>query len=192
MDSTSVSLLLRLRNTQEQEAWSRFVQIYAPLVESWIRPFGLPAQDAEEMVQEVFSSLIRELPKFDYDANRSFRAWLSTVTRNAVRSYLRRRGPKMMTNAADNLDGLLSDDAYQIDAKEFREYVTQRALLVMKSDFEPATWQAFWRVVTQGESGVEVARDLGMSVNAVYVAKHRVLRRLREELEGMLEDGESF
>ena len=62
----------------------------------------------------------------------------------------------------------------------------------MKSDFEPATWQAFWRVVTQGESGVEVARDLGMSVNAVYVAKHRVLRRLREELEGMLEDGESF
>lgn len=187
MNTTSISLLLRLRNPGEQEAWFRFVQLYTPLIEGWVRPFGLSQQDAEELVQEVFGKLVRELPRFSYDRTRSFRAWLSTVTRNTVRSFVRRPRVKTMTNVQQPLDDLQSDVPCLIEAEDFRRYVAHRALVVMQTDFEQTTWQAFWRMVVQGQSGAEAAQELGISVSAAYVAKHRVLRRLQEELAGMLE-----
>ena len=188
MNTTSVSLLVRLRDANDQDAWRRFADLYAPLIQRWIRPFGLPEQDAEELAQEVFAKLVRELPKFTYDPGRSFRAWLSTVTRNIVRSFLASRGPDLLTNRDVPLESLATDDTCTIDADEFHQYVTRRALMIMQADFESSSWQAFWRMVVDGQSGSEVARQLEMSVSAVYVSKHRVMRRLRDELAGMLDD----
>mgnify|MGYP001589980010 CR=1 FL=1 len=101
MFTTSVSLLERLRQPAEQEAWTRFVQLYTPLIYGWARRVGLSPEDASDLVQDVFAALVRKLPEFVYDRTKSFRGWLRTVTLNKRRENLRRR----------NLPGIGSNEA---------------------------------------------------------------------------------
>jgi len=185
MDSTPVSLLQRLRQPEPGDAWERFVDLYGPLLLYWARRSGLSEEDAADVVQEVFTRLVRELPRFRYEPGKRFRGWLFTLTRNYIRDHLRRR---QTVPAGDAVDQLAAPDPVAAFAEEeYRQYLVRRALAVMQAEFEPATWQACWQFVVEGKSAAAVAAALGLSENAVYLAKFRVVHRLRRELEGLLE-----
>ena len=185
---TPISLLERLRRPSDADAWARFVHLYTPLLYQWARRAGLQEADAADLVKDVFTALIRELPGFRYDPDRGFHRWLRSVLLNKWRDRLRRRpvprpagdDPALVERAApDDLAGWIDDD--------FRAHLVRRALQVMQTDFQPATWKACWEVVVEGRTAADVAAELGLSVGAVYAAKFRVLGRLRQELIGLLD-----
>jgi RNA polymerase sigma-70 factor (ECF subfamily) len=186
MQTTSLSLLERLRRPSEAEAWSRFVRLYTPLLYSWAYRFGLTEADAADLVQEVLTLLVQKLPDFAYDPQQRFRGWLWTVTLNQLRAARRRKS--LPVEGAERLDDLPAEDAIaRFDDAEYARYLIGRALQLLRTDLQPQTWQAFWECTTEGRPAAEVARRLGLSVEAVYAAKSRVLRRLRQELDGLLD-----
>jgi RNA polymerase sigma-70 factor (ECF subfamily) len=185
---TPASLLLRLRQPTEQAAWARFVELYTPLLYSWSRRLGLQSQDAADLVQDVFIVLVEKLPDFRYDPQKSFRAWLRTVLLNKWRNRHRRHTAVPLDAVKDPLPDRAATDA--VDAfgeAEYRQHLVGRALHLMQSEFQPATWKACLEVVADERPAAEVAKRLGITVNAVYLARSRVLRRLREELDGLFE-----
>jgi RNA polymerase sigma-70 factor (ECF subfamily) len=185
MHTTSVSLLERLHRP-DPEAWDRFVNLYTPLLYYWARRLGLQQPDASDLVQEVFLLLVRKLPEFTYDRNKRFRSWLRTVLQNKWREQLRRRVPP--TGGHAGLSGIAGPgDTGQIDEAELQQQLLVRALQLMQAEFQASTWKACWEMVVKGRPADEVAAELGMTVNAVYLAKGRVLRRLRRELGGLLD-----
>jgi RNA polymerase sigma-70 factor (ECF subfamily) len=179
--------LQRLRTTTDAEAWRRFVDLYTPLICSWARPLGLKEQDAADLVQDVFTLLVKKMPAFEYDRHRSFRGWLRTVLVNKWRERQRDRAPAggIPAEVLDEIAG--PDNVAGWCDEEFQRYLSMRALQLMQADFQPATWRACWEHVVCGRDAAEVARELGLTTNAVYLASSRVLRRLREELDGMLD-----
>jgi RNA polymerase sigma-70 factor (ECF subfamily) len=139
-------------------------------------------------VQDVFAALVHKLPEFTYERDRSFRAWLRTVTLNKFRENFRRRAVSAPgTGEPLPLELACADPAQAFDEAEYHRHLTTRALEIMQAQFQPAPWKACWEHVVAGRPAAEVAAELGMSEGAVYVASHRVLRRLREELEGLLD-----
>jgi RNA polymerase sigma-70 factor (ECF subfamily) len=188
MESTSSSLLLRLRQPGDQAGWQRFVDLYTPLLYYWACRMGLPAPDAADLVQDVFVTLVQKLPQFEYDSRKSFRSWLRTITENRWRDRQRRRATvPHSAGAAPLADVAVSDDAAALWEGEYRQFLLARAAQVMQAEFQPATWKACWALVVEGKTGAEVAAELGMTLDAVYAARSRVLRRLRRELEGLLD-----
>ncbi len=188
MYTTSVSLLERLRQPEERAAWDRFISIYTPLLYRWATRFNLSPEEAADLVQEVFAALVVKLPALTYDQSRSFRGWLMTVSRNKLAE--RRRIKRVNEVSADSkCDPGIDDDPGEIVAEtEYREMVTQRCLEVMQDSFLPSTWQAFWKLVVDGMTAPEVARETGLSISAVYSAKVRVMQRLRQELAGLVDE----
>jgi RNA polymerase sigma-70 factor (ECF subfamily) len=188
MYTTSISLLERLRQPGQQQAWERFVQIYTPLLYYWARHLGLQTQDAADLVQEIFTTLVQKLPEYAYDPNKSFRSWLHTVCLNKWRDLGRRRSEKPL-DPKDNVfaDLAVNDPTEGFLQSEYARFVLGRALQVMQRDFEPTTWKACWEALVMDRSPADVAAELGIRVGAVYVAKSRVLSRLRQELNGLLD-----
>ena len=186
MDTPS-SLLERLRQPDAEAAWRRFVELYTPFIYYWARRAGAGRQDASDLVQEVFVLLLQKLPEFCYDPGGSFRGWLRTVIFNKWRE-LCRRGPRPPGLAEAGLSRLEAPDelAAAWDA-EYNQHVMRRALGLLQTDFREDTWKAFWEHAVLRRPAPEVARDLGMSENAVYLARTRVVRRLRQEFHGLLE-----
>ncbi len=188
MTQTPVSLLERLRRPDDPAAWTRFVELYTPLLDAWARCTGLPPEDTAELVQDVFVVLVRRLPEFVYEPGKSFRAWLRTVTVNKWREMLRRRQGQPVTADGADLDALPAPpEAEAFWEAEYRRYLIGRVLAVIQRDFEPAVWKACWECVANGRPAPEVAVELGMTPGAVRVAKCRVLGRLRKELAGIIE-----
>jgi RNA polymerase sigma-70 factor (ECF subfamily) len=188
METTSISLLEQLRKPLDQEAWERFVRLYTPLMNHWARRLNGQGQDAEDLVQDVFALLVRKLPEFRYNRRKSFRGWLWTVTLNKWRQKRRQRAVAEAASGPDAL-ALLEDPAGPdaVENAEYREYLVGRALQLMQSEFRPTTWKACWQLIVAGRPAEEVAAELGMGIDAVYAAKSRVLRRLRRELEGLID-----
>jgi RNA polymerase sigma-70 factor (ECF subfamily) len=185
MNSTSASLLYRLRQPANEDAWRRFVRLYTPLLHHWAQRTGLPPQDADDLVQEVFTVLAKEMPRFEYDAQRTFRGWLHTVAVNQWNAVCRRRhAPARPLGDIDPADPA-TDPGELLASAEFQQLVYRRALDIMQTDFPGPTWQACKAVVVDGKTAGEVAQELGMTVGAVHAARFRVLARLREELAGM-------
>jgi RNA polymerase sigma-70 factor (ECF subfamily) len=186
MDRTPASLLQRLRQPDPQEAWGRFVELFTPLIYYWSRRLGLQQQDAADLVQDVFTLLLQKLPSFSYDEHRSFRGWLRTVTLNKWRDRCRRRAVPLERNAVlADLPGPEAAEAFW--ETEYRRQLVGHALEVMQAEFQPTTWKACWELVVAGRPAAAVAADLGVSENAVYIARSRVLARLRLELEGLID-----
>jgi RNA polymerase sigma-70 factor (ECF subfamily) len=188
MHTTPASLLDRLRQPAETEAWPRFVKLYTPLLFFWVRRLGLGEHDAADLVQEVFTTLLQKLPEFKYNPELRFRNWLHQVTLNKWREKQRR----CTVPQADGGERLLADMAgpdnvAAWEEAEYRHHLVRRALELMQAEFQPGTWKACWEHLVCERSAADVARELGITENAVYVAKHRVLRRLRKELAGLLD-----
>lgn len=194
---TSLTLLERARR-QEVGAWERMVCVYTPLVYTWCRKAKLTAADSEDIGQEVFKAVFQNLGSFRRDGvGDSFRGWLYRITENKVRDY-RRKHPLSMAAAGGErgLANLLpfaegasdqgADDS-ALCSRDEKALLLRRAIQQLEADFQPQTWQAFARVTLNGEAPPDVARDLGMSVNAVYLAKSRVLCRFRAEFAGLVE-----
>lgn len=185
-NTTSISLLERLRQPEPHEAWTHFVQLYTPLLWYWAAKLGLQDQDAADLVQDVFVRLFQKLPEFQYDRHKSFRTWLQTVTQNIWRDKCRERR-KAGRPEGDLAEVSVPDSALEIEEAEYRQRLVGRALELMQTDFHPTTWQAFWGCTVLNRPAAEMAQELGISTASVYVAKSRVLARLRRELADLLD-----
>lgn len=187
MLSTSASLLLRIRDKSDQQAWHRFVHIYTPLLKHWARLTHLHPDDANDLVQEVLVIALTRLQSFEYDKNGSFKAWLRKIAENKAREFYRRQAKqeRFVIAAQETIETEVPSAAQVFWAKEYPAELAYRALLVMKSEFEPKTWQAAYALIFNERPVLEVAQELGISTNACFIAKSRVLRRLRESLKGL-------
>lgn len=188
MSTTSLSLLERLRKPErEPQAWERFDRLYSPLLHYWARKVGLSGEEARDAVQDVLVSLLDKLKQFEHDG-RSFRGWLRTVVQNECRDYFRKGHRKTRATTDSVLNDLaIIDDSKTFDEGEYRAWVSRRALQLMQNEFEHSTWRACWGMTVDGRSAKEVAAELGITENAAFLARSRVLRRLREEFDGLLD-----
>jgi RNA polymerase sigma-70 factor (ECF subfamily) len=165
------------------------VALYAPLVFSWCRGWGLKAEDAADVFQEVFQAVAAHLNGFRRErSGDTFRGWLRTITRNKVNDLFRRRQREPEGVGGSEAQAILGQ-VPQTGLPENPETVEEaenallhRALEIIRSEFEPRTWEAFWQTAVEGRAAVDVAADLSMTPGAVRVAKSRVLHRLRADL----------
>ena len=190
MNTTSPTLLEKLRSPDRPDAWERFVRLYTPLLVAWAARQGLRGADAEDLAQEVLVKLLRLMPDYRRGSGQSFRDWLFTVTRNQAVDHRHRRATRPLP-AADGLsgaDGATDPDAVaEIDEREYRLGLLRGALEVVRTDFDPETVVAFTQTVLEEKPARDVAVELGLTPGAVYMARSRVLARLREHLDGLLD-----
>lgn len=184
---TSRSLLERLKH-QDNEAWREVVELYAPLVYFWCRKTTIADQDIPDVTQEVFRAVVKSIGTFRKDRpSDTFRGWLRTITRNKLNDYFRARlripVAQGGSEARQRLEQVPGEQVETIEEDNLAEQALfRRALERIRPQFDPKTWQAFWRVVVDGLSATEAARELGMRPGTVRVAKSRVLQRLRRQL----------
>jgi RNA polymerase sigma-70 factor (ECF subfamily) len=178
---TSLSLLERLR-AGDAEAWGRMVALYTPLLRVWLRPAGLQPADIQDVTQNALAVVVRRLPEYRHNGRvGAFRAWLRGIIRNVLRDFLRAAGrrPDREQLLAD-----LEDEGSDLNRRweaEHDRHVLRGLLDVVRDEFRGSTWRAFCRTALDGVRAPEVAAELGLSVNAVHVARSRVLARLRRE-----------
>jgi RNA polymerase sigma-70 factor (ECF subfamily) len=188
---TPLSLLERAR-AHDQQAWSRLVALYRPLVQFWCRQAHCPAGEVEDVTQDVFAAVAASLGGFHRDRpGDTFRGWLRGITRNQVLLYFRRNQdrprPEGGSDALERLQDVADLPAGSAEEAEEVSQLYRRAVEQVRSEFEERTWQMFWRVVIEGRSPVALAEELGVSPAAVRQAKSRVLRRLKEEMGELVE-----
>jgi RNA polymerase sigma-70 factor, ECF subfamily len=196
MDATDLSLLERARDGLDH-AWDRLVALYQPLTYNWLRRQGLPHHAAEELTQEVLVVVLKELPSFTHPgAAGAFRGWLRRITANRARAYWKAGRHRAAAAGGSDFHAAVEqlEDPHsklsQLWDREHDQHVVRRLLELMEEEFEPRTLKAFRRQVLEGVAAEQVATELGMSVGAAYVAKSRVLARLRKEAAGLLEEAE--
>ena len=184
--STRASLLLRLRDPQDHEAWVEFVTLYEPVTYRLLRRNGLQDADAQDVMQELFLAVSRSIDRWDPARERgSFRGWLRRVARNLVINWLRHRDRRTVGTGSRDLDGLI--DIYPVadgpESAEFdhelRRALFHRAAEQVQREVHSDTWQAFWETGVLGTSCADAGKKLGMAHGAIRVAKCRVLARLR-------------
>ncbi len=193
MNETRQSLLLRAQ-TGETAAWKDLTDLYRPLILAWLNRQGVPPGDLEDLSQEVLLSVVRHLPAFRHSGQRgAFRSWLRTIVCRRAADYWRALDAATHaqggSGAAVALQQIADPDSAlnrQWD-EEHDHYVVHCLLDRVEEEFEPITLQAFRRLALDGVSGEAAAQELGLSVAAVYVAKSRVLARMRQEAEGLID-----
>lgn len=189
LGSTASTLIERLKLCEPQ-AWQRLNHVYGPTIYAWCRRSGLAPEDAADVLQEVFRALVRRVGDFRRDRpGDTFRGWLWTITQNKIRDHYRRA--KDRAQAAGGSDAHRRwqawPDAPPTPEEDDRARHLHRWLELLQGEFEDRTWQAFWRTTVEREYAEDIAQRLGMTVNAVYKAKARVLARLRQELGDLME-----
>lgn len=191
---TPLSLLERLREHPDQEAWQRFLDLYTPMIEDWLRRYAVQFADIDDLVQDIMLVLMRELPNFRHnERDGAFRHWLRQITVHRSRDFWRAQQSRPAVLGGSDFAAMLdqladpSSDLSQQWDREYNRHIVTRLLAAVEPDFTPGTWQAFRRTVLDGIKPAGAAAELGLSVNAVLIAKSRVLSRLRTELRGLLE-----
>jgi RNA polymerase sigma-70 factor, ECF subfamily len=192
MNPTSLSLRDRLKVARPEDSdWDRLHGIYLPLIQRWLGRVPGLGDESADVAQEVLIVVYREVPRFDRRHEGSFRAWLRRVTVNRVRTY-RRKCHRQAAVGLDLADGFLerlsdpNDDLARQWDRDHDQHVVEKLLAVVQPDFSPTTWTAFQQFGVDGVPAGQVAKDLGISENAVILAKSRVLKRLRAEAGDLL------
>ena len=186
---TRPSLLVRIRDPQDREAWRQFVALYAPLIHGLCRQRGLQDADAADLTQEVLRTVTAAAPGLVYDPARgSFRGWLYTVTCNRIHDFRDSRLNRERGSGDSATYRLLAVQPAPDNEADRWEHDYQRHLFALAAEqvrdsFEEATWRAFWLIAVEGKSGAEASQALGLSVGAVYVAKSRVMARLKKQIQ---------
>lgn len=187
--TTRPSLLVRLRDAEDSEAWRQFVELYASLIYRLARKRGLQDADAADVTQEVFHKVSTAIRKLEYDPRcGSFRGWLLTLARHGLHDFFARRKQQDKGSGDSDVQMRLEEQPCHEEEETFwdREYerrVFAWAVERVRPCFKEPTWQAFWQVAVEGKTSGEVSQALGMTVGAVYVAKCRVQTRLRAEIQ---------
>ena len=190
---TRPSLLLRVRNASDDDAWREFVELYTPVLYAYLKRRGLQDADIADVLQDVLASVARAIRSFEYQPQSGrFRAWLYTVTRNAYNDFVTSAKKRPVATGDSQfrqsvLDGVAANDEEQWD-RDWEQARFQWAVSRVQHEFEASTWQAFWKVAVEGRGSSAVAAELGLSVGAVYIAKSRVTSRLRREIEELGDD----
>ena len=192
---TSVSLLERLAGAPTDGDWRRLDDLYRPLLRAWVARAGVAASDVDDLVQDVLLVVVRKISGFERRGKGAFRTWLRTILANKMGDYFRKQ-KHLPTATGDSdflrrLDELESPDSAlsRLWDREHDEHVLAEAIKRVQGqgDFKTVTWEAFRRHVRKGEPAVEVAKALDLSLNSVLLAKSRVLKRLRQELAGLVD-----
>lgn len=186
MQTTSLTLLMRLCRPDEPDAWDRFVRLYSSGIYSWVRGLGIRHDDAADIVQDVFVSLVQKLSEFRHQGSRSFRGWLWAITRNKCREWARRR--ELVLIPANSLDEFVGEDNEPYWEDKFRRYLIGQIASVVEADYPPELWQAFWEHVVEGRPASRVAADLGLNIWSVYAVKAQIVTRLHEEFSDLVTD----
>jgi len=188
---TRASLLVQLRDGTNHGAWQEFMQLYGPVVYGFARKRGLQDADAADLLQDVMRSVSAAIGRFDYDRqNGTFRGWLFTITRNKVFNFLSARRIRPQ-GSGDTTTNLLLDahpvgsDGTDIWELEYQRRLASLAIERVKREFQENTWRAFWLTAVDGIAAADAAKQVGISPGAVYVAKSRVLARLKAEVDAM-------
>lgn len=196
-DISTASSLIERAAARQVDAWERLVSLYGPLVYRWCRRWGLQPTDAENVGQEVFAKLAAALSAFRHDrAGDTFRGWLYQITYHSVADHFRQRGAAAVgiggNDARKQLEQFpATSPTYPCETSLVREddaLVYRQIVQFIRNEFSDRDWAAFYRVVVDGLSAGEVAEELGVTTNVVYLARSRVLRRVREEFAGLIAD----
>lgn len=186
--SASASTLIQKLKCRDEAAWQRLVDLYQPLLLAWCRHYGIDANHAADVVQEVFAQVAHSIGDFEPHPGGSFRGWLWRITRNKLNDWHRREHDRVLaqggTDAQKRMAAIpeeLPEDS-DIVLRQETDRLMHRGIELVRAEFEDRTWKAFWRSAVEGEPTADIARDMGISTNAVRQAKSRVLRRLRSEL----------
>jgi RNA polymerase sigma factor (sigma-70 family) len=183
---TRPSLLVRIRDHRDHLAWAEFVEIYSPLVFGFARKYGLQDADAVDVTQDVLRIVARSIGRFDYDRVRGpFRGWLFTIVRNELRDWFAKQRSALI-GTGNSPELLKLDEWTQTDAelsavwdREHEQRLFAWATVKVQQEVQQSTWQAFWKTTIECVNGKQVAQELGISVAAVYLAKSRVMARLK-------------
>jgi RNA polymerase sigma-70 factor, ECF subfamily len=194
MDVTRQSLLLRARDGDE-DAWVDLSRLYKPLIYGYLRRQSVPEADQDDLVQEILIAIVRGLPAFEHSGRRgAFRAWLRAIAYNHSCNFWRSPARRTSTLSDTMADETLlrledpDDSLHRFWEDEHDEYVLRCLIDLIELEFEPTTVRAFRRVALEGASGADVAAELGITLVAVYAGRSRVLKRLKELAEGLLDD----
>lgn len=195
MSDTPLTLLGRLQGEPDPEDWAHFHTLYAPLIRSWLRIFPELGDEAADIVQEVLMIVVQEIARFERQRDGAFRAWLRVITANKVRSYFKKRNRRPLTGVPGMEPGTdyltdLADPNSEISLKwdqEHDRHVFQGLLHLVKPDFTPQTWEIFTRYALDGVSAAAVAQEYNVSEAAVFLVKSRVLKRLRDVAQGLID-----
>lgn len=188
---TRASLLIQIRDGTNHGAWREFVDLYGPVVYGFARKRGLQDADAADLMQDVMRSVSSAIGRLDYDRNQgTFRGWLFTITRNKVFSFLSARRIRPQGSGDSTTNRMLASHPDTNEGSDTWEVEYQRRLAAIamervKGEFQENTWRAFWLTAVEGTAVADVVKEVGMSAGAIYVAKSRVLARLKEEVETM-------
>ena len=194
MAETSATLLERLSDRSDSVAWRRLVDLYSPLINIWLRRQGVSAADSQDLTQEVLAVVVREVSRYRLSGRvGAFRTWLRTIAVNCQRQSLRSRRLRDTAAGSPGIAAMLDqleDPASDLSAlwdRQHDQHVLARLLELIEPEFQPATWKAFGRYVIDGLSPDAVAVELGLTVNAVFIAKSRVLSHLRQSAAGLVD-----
>jgi RNA polymerase sigma factor (sigma-70 family) len=190
LNETPLSLLDRLRRQpRDQPSWRRLTMLYGPLIRRWLQQHDTPEADADDLTQEVLLVLARDLGDFDHNGRTgAFRLWVRSITANRLRDYWRARRSRPIDGLDDRLAQLEDPESElgRLCDREHDEFIVRRLTELIQPEFAPSTWNSFRILVFEERPASEVAETLGLSVNAVLIAKSRVLRRLRQEGQGLI------
>ena len=186
---TRASLLIRLRDNADADAWSQFVDIYSPLIFSFARRCQLQESDAADLVQEVMGEVAKSISRFEYDPELGkFRSWLYKIAKRTSSRIQQRQLRQPKGTGDSHAVQLLSnhpdqhDDLQQLWDREYQQQLIDWATAQIRDQFREDTWRAFWLTSVEEQPPQEVAKLTGLSVGSVYVAKSRVLKRLAEKI----------
>lgn len=193
--STRPSLLVRLRNPQDERAWAEFTAIYSPLIYRLARRKGLQDADAADLVQEVLRAVASAIDRWDPDPARGpFRNWLFRIARNLMINFLTSQHRHPQGQGGEDFLSLLEaqtsasqEDSAQFDL-EYKRQLFRWAANRIRGEFQETTWSAFWKTWVEGKKAKDVTEELKMSPGAVYMARSRVVARLRQVIEGVERD----
>ncbi|MCA9010440.1 MAG: sigma-70 family RNA polymerase sigma factor [Planctomycetaceae bacterium] len=182
---TSVSLLERIRSCGDPDDWQQLTELYTPLIRIWIRRYSSSQQEVEDVTQDVLAVVVRRLPDFARSRPGSFRTWLRTITVNCLRDSWKKKRLRPVVAGGSSFQQVLeqlSDPHSELSRlwnDEHDQHVLQSLLTRIRPTIPDQMWQSFFRVAMAGEAVDDVAEDLGVTVNSIYIARSRVMARLR-------------
>jgi RNA polymerase sigma-70 factor (ECF subfamily) len=194
MVETSLSLLERLSHKPDDADWRRLVVLYTPVLHAWLGRHNLQASDLDDLTQEILAVVVQKMPEFRHNRRvGAFRAWLRTITVHCLRRFWRAKQYRATAPGGRDFEAYLSqleDPASGLSVEWDREHdrrLLRRLLELVEPEFQAKTWSAFRLLVLERRLAAETAAELGLTVNAVLIAKSRVLQRMRQEADGLID-----